>query len=85
MTDDCFSTLFLFLSQSLTFCQCGLSHAAYSTSSDCQDTPWFYMAGTIDDFPILLRLVYILVACTMFDHVFFLIHTFKNSAGDGAR
>jgi hypothetical protein len=43
------------------------------------------MAGTVDDFPILLRLVYILVACSMFDHVFFIIHTFKNSVGDGAR
>lgn len=42
------------------------------------------MAGPVDDFPILLRLVYILVACSMFDHVFFLIHTFENSVGDGS-
>jgi hypothetical protein len=44
-----------------------------------------YMAGTIDGSLILLRLVYIRVACSMFEHVFFLIHMFKNSAGDGAR
>jgi hypothetical protein len=43
------------------------------------------MAGTVDDFPILLRLVYILVSCSMFDHVFFLIHTSKNPVGDGTR
>jgi hypothetical protein len=43
------------------------------------------MAGTVDDFSILFRLVYILVACSMFDYVFFLIHTFKNSVEDGAR
>jgi hypothetical protein len=41
----------------------------------------FIWQTPVDGSPFFL---YILVACSMFDYVFPLIHTFKNSVGDGA-